>query len=600
MSSTAELNIWVKLKDDATKSLEGMNGTIEKLQPTFQKMSVIGVAGLAAIGAAAYKSIKDFGDADKSMQQLVHTTLDIAHGTMEQVNALSALADAQERTGVLDADAIRSGQAQLMTFGLSADMVGKLTSSLSDLAVNQYGVSASSEQLSDTANIMAKALNGQFGILEKSGIRFTDAQKNLIQFGNETEKASALQEGLAQNLKYTNEVALGTFEGQMAKVNVQIGNISENLGAALMPAITGLLEKVTPIVAAFVKWSGENPQLITTIAAVAAGIFALLAVVGTIGLVIPSLIAGFGALATAATFLGGAFTFMLGPIGLVILGIAALVAAGVAIYQNWDQIAGFASTTWSAISSTVSGAMEAIGAVFTATWEGIKGAFQAYVDFTIGLWATLLDFLVPGWDTALASLWASAVAIWEQIKATFLAAFEAVATAWTEWLDGVLEYWTAIWNSVASVFTDIWNSIAAVFDSIVDGISSAMESLISPIQKVIDLAQRALDLAGGAVKSGSSKVSSAISSIISRGSSITGSKKANGGPVYAGQSYIVGERGPEIMVAGTDGRIIPNGAGGGITLYATFSNNKFVSPRQEARLMGDELLDYLKINRAAG
>lgn len=41
--------------------------------------------------------------------------------------------------------------------------------------------------------------------------------------------------------------------------------------------------------------------------------------------------------------------------------------------------------------------------------------------------------------------------------------------------------------------------------------------------------------------------------------------KADGGPVMAGQSYLVGERGPEIFSPGVSGSIIPRGAGGGNT-----------------------------------
>lgn len=48
--------------------------------------------------------------------------------------------------------------------------------------------------------------------------------------------------------------------------------------------------------------------------------------------------------------------------------------------------------------------------------------------------------------------------------------------------------------------------------------------------------------------------------------------RANGGPVSAGRSYLVGERGPEIFTAGTSGRIISNDnmrAGGGFSVSVT-------------------------------
>jgi len=45
--------------------------------------------------------------------------------------------------------------------------------------------------------------------------------------------------------------------------------------------------------------------------------------------------------------------------------------------------------------------------------------------------------------------------------------------------------------------------------------------------------------------------------------------KASGGPVFAGNAYMVGERGPELFVPSTSGRIEPNGRAGGITVQMT-------------------------------
>ena len=39
-----------------------------------------------------------------------------------------------------------------------------------------------------------------------------------------------------------------------------------------------------------------------------------------------------------------------------------------------------------------------------------------------------------------------------------------------------------------------------------------------------------------------------------------GGARANGGPVQSGRAYLVGERGPEIVVPNGSGTVIPNGA----------------------------------------
>lgn len=47
---------------------------------------------------------------------------------------------------------------------------------------------------------------------------------------------------------------------------------------------------------------------------------------------------------------------------------------------------------------------------------------------------------------------------------------------------------------------------------------------------------------------------------------IFGGARASGGPVSAGRAYLVGERGPELMVPGVSGNVVPLGGGGGGTV----------------------------------
>ena len=88
---------------------------------------------------------------------------------------------------------------------MQSKSVVALTKSLADLTVNQNGVTAGSDQYIQSANMMAKALNGKFGILENMGIRFTETQKKLIEFGTETERVKAIQEGFWAGCKSKNK-----------------------------------------------------------------------------------------------------------------------------------------------------------------------------------------------------------------------------------------------------------------------------------------------------------------------------------------------------------------------------------------------------------
>jgi hypothetical protein len=53
------------------------------------------------------------------------------------------------------------------------------------------------------------------------------------------------------------------------------------------------------------------------------------------------------------------------------------------------------------------------------------------------------------------------------------------------------------------------------------------------------------------------------------GSLTYGGARANGGPIMAGRAYLVGERGPEVIVPQSSGMVVPNGAVGGVAVSIT-------------------------------
>jgi hypothetical protein len=79
---------------------------------------------------------------------------------------------------------------------------------------------------------------------------------------------------------------------------------------------------------------------------------------------------------------------------------------------------------------------------------------------------------------------------------------------------------------------------------------------------------------------------------------IFGGGRASGGPVSAGSAYMVGEQGPELFVPGASGRIVPNGAGGGMVFNFTTNIEAGVDPgrlvpilEQNNRKLKGELVD---------
>ena len=149
--------------------------------------------------------------------------------------------------------------------------------------------------------------------------------------------------------------------------------------------------------------------------------------------------------------------------------------------------------------------------------------------------------------------------------------------------------------STTSVWQEIGQSISSSFSSSIDGVidrtmslSQAFKSMATSVLKSVTnmFANQALNsLFGGGSAGGNGILGSLFSSFFKGSASAMpsatfGGPKAAGGPVSAGKSYTVGENGPETLVMGNSGHIIPNGRGGN-QVNVTVKN--YVGARVETR-----------------
>lgn len=83
---------------------------------------------------------------------------------------------------------------------------------------------------------------------------------------------------------------------------------------------------------------------------------------------------GTGALTAAQTLLNAAF--YASPVGWVVLGIIALIAAGVALYKNWDVVKEKAAALWDWFVSVFNGIGETLSGAFQSASEVVSGALD--------------------------------------------------------------------------------------------------------------------------------------------------------------------------------------------------------------------------------
>lgn len=106
-------------------------------------------------------------------------------------------------------------------------------------------------------------------------------------------------------------------------------------------------------------------------------------------------------LAVATRVLGAAFKFLLtNPVGLMLTG---LVAAGVALYENWDKIKEMAGVAADYISAKWQSALSAVKGVFASTFQTLAGVMKGPINAVIAMINKMIDAIngisvsIPDW-----------------------------------------------------------------------------------------------------------------------------------------------------------------------------------------------------------
>ena len=87
--------------------------------------------------------------------------------TLENVNAMKKYARELQGVTTVGDEATIQGASQLATFQLQSSTIKTLLPSLQDLAVSQYGVSVSGDQMQSMANLVGKVMTGNVGALTR-------------------------------------------------------------------------------------------------------------------------------------------------------------------------------------------------------------------------------------------------------------------------------------------------------------------------------------------------------------------------------------------------------------------------------------------------
>ena len=169
-----------------------------------------------------------------------------------------------------------------------------------------------------------------------------------------------------------------------------------------------------------------------------------------------SVAAGVAAAATWA--LNGAIAVLTSPITLVIAAIAALIAIGVLLYQNWDTVVEFAKTAWQGLCDFISGICQSIGEFFSGLWTKLQEIFEP-----ISQWFS--EKFQQAWDAI--------VNIFTPIGEWFAERWNDITTALADVAKWFGDMFQKAWNSLTNIFSSIgtwfgerWNDVTTALSNV--------------------------------------------------------------------------------------------------------------------------------------
>lgn len=336
------------------------------------------------------------------------------------------------------------------------------------------------------------------------------------------DKSRESVEGLV-NVKY--DTLSGALGGLWRTIQV---DVLQPIGNQLIPYVTkgiSVIQKFTD------KWNKLGPATQKTVvkfAAVAASAGPVLMGFGKISTGISTVISNFGKVGGAITRLTGASGFsgiakiMTGPFGIAA---AAVAAAAILIYKNWDRIAPI---------------LQKIGQRFADFWKTVQPQLEPFINLVKEVASYLKETLEPAFKI-----------VWKAAGDYVVKFFDDVSVI----IDGVLGVFEGVITFLTGVFQGNWEKAWNGIVQAVGSIFGTLESLVkTPLNAVINLVNKAI----GAINKISVDLPSAVGGGHIGFNIPTIPTLAKGTDYWQGGIVQISEKGGEIVDLPTGSRVYPH------------------------------------------
>lgn len=466
-----------------------------------------GMGGTGALGSAV-----DFGNLAEG-----DTVLDKTSKSAEKLAKLlkklwKPFQDAWKAEGKSTID---SANYAFENLGKLAKSVGK---SLVEVWTNGTGTKMLTTMLQIAQNVfetignIARQLDKAWN-KNKVGTGILQAIANLYQkeldFINRITKATAEWAGKLDFYPLLNSIK-GLLES-IAPLVEMIGNIAGKIyERVILPMLKWVIETAIPslinVLTGVTNFLGDNQWIIEAFGAALIGAFAAGKIVELAGMItgaistISSYATGLIALMTGSGgILGGLEAIVTAMGGPVAIAIAAVIAAGVLLWQNWDTVknAALALKDWvvektialkdgavsafETLRTNVGNAMNTITTSVKTKWDIIKNKFSEFSQWLQNVFKTDWSKSFGTLGTILNTFLGTVQRIWGNIKRVF--------NGIVEFITGVFSgNWKQAWDGIKEIFGGVFDSLIALakapLNAVIDLINGLMDKLNSGLAAI--------------------------------------------------------------------------------------------------------------------
>ena len=316
----------------ASEQVKELGSKLEAAGQALIPLSTAGAAVAGGIGALAYKS----GQAADDLNTLSKVT-GIGTEELQKYNAAADLVD-------VSTEAIAKAHMKLSKNMASAANGSKAqAAAFEQLGVKVTNADGSLRDSDEVFQDVVTALGGMKNETERDALAMQLMGKSAMELNPLIEDQGETYKNVADtlnkyNLDFVDQETLdkaNEFNDQLDTMKMLGQTSLAIVGAQLAEYLAPALEKVAGWVGKLAEWLSElDPRVLTVIGVIGA----LVAAIAPVLIILGKIAFGISSIMSLMSTLGVSFTALMGPIGIAIGIIAALIAIGVLLYKNWDKI----------------------------------------------------------------------------------------------------------------------------------------------------------------------------------------------------------------------------------------------------------------------